>query len=177
MGISENMENDVEDDHDLQSPELVQDQAGDGAHTEVDHVMSETSEGPINGNDASDLNNLNAEENDGEGFNGEFIPGVEFPFDQDIDPSGSQPVNHVNKRKKFKKTDLGRPSVGYTSSQESLKVIKRAKNDEDLFGIDKLLGLSNSQLDQVGKGPDLHNGFQHSTVLDLNTQPLDNAPQ
>ncbi|PWA94625.1 RNA-directed DNA polymerase, eukaryota [Artemisia annua] len=55
-----------------------------------------------------------------------FIPAVDFPFEEE---------------KNSKKNDLGRPSFGYVSSQESLKNGKKSKN-EDPFGLDGLLGLN-----------------------------------
>lgn len=102
--------------------------------------------GDLNGNkddvgmtmDASELETS-------ERFNGEvFVPAINFPFEQFLGVNnGSQTgVNKVNKRKKFKSgCVLGRPSNAYSSSQESLKVVKRTK-PSDPFGLDALLGLN-----------------------------------
>ncbi|MFS8017390.1 hypothetical protein Hanom_Chr15g01379831 [Helianthus anomalus] len=79
----------------------------------------------------------------------EFTRAVNFPFDQFLKENNCPTVSKVNKRKKIKKGDMGRPSKGYTSSQESLKINKRSRND-DLFGLDSLLGLNKSVPYEVG---------------------------
>ncbi|MFS7980586.1 hypothetical protein Hanom_Chr10g00941121 [Helianthus anomalus] len=64
---------------------------------------------------------------------------------------------------------MGRPSKGYTISHESLKVNKKSMND-DLFGLDSLLGLNNSEAYKFGDV----SGEMDQCQFDLNSQPLSN---
>ncbi|KAI3805170.1 hypothetical protein L1987_27287 [Smallanthus sonchifolius] len=187
MGSSKVMDDD--DGVDLGSQPPVNDFSGEAdmeTNEGFDQDTFETVGNSNDGNDNLDINGINEEEIILEVNDEEFIPAVDFPFEQNNevhaeenvpeevipeDVAGPQLNTHVNKRKKFKKEELGRPSVGYTSSQESLKVTKRSKNDEDLFGIDKLLGLSDSQLDQVGDEPVHRDGPIGREAFDLNSQP------
>ncbi|KAI3807053.1 hypothetical protein L1987_22973 [Smallanthus sonchifolius] len=180
---------DDDDGVDLGSQPPVNDFSGEAdmeTNEGFDQDTFETVGNSNDGNDNLDINGINEEEIILEVNDEEFIPAVDFPFEQNNevhaeenvpeevipeDVAGPQLNTHVNKRKKFKKEELGRPSVGYTSSQESLKVTKRSKNDEDLFGIDKLLGLSDSQLDQVGDEPVHRDGPIGREAFDLNSQP------
>ncbi|PWA79287.1 RNA-directed DNA polymerase, eukaryota [Artemisia annua] len=74
-----------------------------------------------------------------------FVPATSFDFDQlnEENYNVEGPESNIVKRKKFKKTDLGRPSCAYTSSNESQKVVKKPKNvDNDIFGLNSLLGIT-----------------------------------
>ncbi|MFS8010519.1 hypothetical protein Hanom_Chr14g01298051 [Helianthus anomalus] len=98
------------------------------------------------------------------------MPAVHFPFEGSPEGEELQSVSNVNKRKKFKKNEVGRPSFGYVSSQESLKNVKKPKND-DLFGLDEMLGLNNNNKkvnSEAHVNVSLANG---SDSLDLNRQP------
>ncbi|KAK9067565.1 hypothetical protein SSX86_011676 [Deinandra increscens subsp. villosa] len=100
-----------------------------------------------------------------------FIPGIDFPFEENPIEEDPFVAPKVNKRKKFKKQELGRPSYGYVSSQESLKNGKKPKND-DMFGLDEMLGLSNkySVLNAEALGSNSEDSGTDS--LDLNKQPV-----
>lgn len=77
----------------------------------------------------------------------EFIPAEKFDFEnQGLEASHSDCNNKVVKRKKCKKSDLGRSSNNYTSSNESLRVVKKPKQKKsDMFGLNGLLGISDSE--------------------------------
>ncbi|PWA94795.1 nucleotide-binding alpha-beta plait domain-containing protein [Artemisia annua] len=113
-------------------------------------------------NDIQSFHNDEGAENE-ENIEDTFMPGVDFPFEDS--PNGEEPftLSKVNKRKKFKKQEVGRPSYGYVSSQESLKNGKKPKSN-DPFGLDKLLGLNN-------KYSALSSETQDGGALDLNIQP------
>ncbi|MFS7913720.1 hypothetical protein Hanom_Chr02g00144961 [Helianthus anomalus] len=75
-----------------------------------------------------------------------FVPAVDFNFDQptcdNIDDCNN---SKVSKRKKGKKQDVGRPSNAYLSSNESHRIGKKPKQkDSDIFGLNSLLGISDS---------------------------------
>ncbi|KAM0068793.1 putative RNA recognition motif domain, nucleotide-binding alpha-beta plait domain superfamily [Helianthus debilis subsp. tardiflorus] len=75
----------------------------------------------------------------------DFIPAANFDFDQSFGNSQNSPSNSkVVKRKKCKKAEVGRSSQFYTSSNESKKIIKKAKNDDDIFGLNSMLGLNDN---------------------------------
>ncbi|KAK9057763.1 hypothetical protein SSX86_022601 [Deinandra increscens subsp. villosa] len=143
----------------------------DVVNIHVDQPILETDQ---NGNDGIDdcySLPINGMENNVEGYDFAFTPAVDFPFEKDLEVGGPLSVSKVIKRKKFKKLDLGRPSNGYVSSQESLKALKRSKNDDDLFGLDELLGLNKSDdnLDvEAQDNVSINGGEDH---LDLNKQP------
>ncbi|MFS7998640.1 hypothetical protein Hanom_Chr12g01156291 [Helianthus anomalus] len=133
----------------------------------------ETDGDDINCIDDSQSMPLNVNKDISEDANDDFIPGIDFSFEaEEVNGEISNLVSHVNKRKKYKKADMGRPSTGYTSSQESLKLLKKAKNDENVFGLDKLLGLNTSQLDKIGDGPRFNTLERDNNLPDLNDQPV-----
>ncbi|MFS7962461.1 hypothetical protein Hanom_Chr08g00726881 [Helianthus anomalus] len=64
----------------------------------------------------------------------DFVPAVNFNFEQ---PILEDPVNDgytkVVKRKKCKKSELGRPSTTYTSSNESQRIVKNPKRKTMIY--------------------------------------------
>ncbi|PWA61274.1 RNA-directed DNA polymerase, eukaryota [Artemisia annua] len=102
-----------------------------------------------------------------------FVPAVNFDFEQSLELShNSPPTSKVVKRKKCKKNDMGRSSTNYVSSNESLKVVKKPKSDDDIFGLNSLLGLDENNPVPLAN---VSNGDQ-SLPFDLNSQPLPNPP-
>ncbi|KAJ0713828.1 hypothetical protein HanPI659440_Chr13g0482811 [Helianthus annuus] len=143
---SNNEESENESEKSMTSPEEDQRSIGDNnddvTMTGVDLNLENTD--GINENDFVDqelpVNDVVTK--DGE-INEVFIPTINFPFEKFLGRNleGQQGGSQVNKRKKVKKGfHVGRPSFAYTSSQESLKVVKRTKHS-DLFGLNSLLGL------------------------------------
>ncbi|KAM0071323.1 putative RNA recognition motif domain, nucleotide-binding alpha-beta plait domain superfamily [Helianthus debilis subsp. tardiflorus] len=106
----------------------------------------------------------------------DFVPGVDFQFEKDFQDTGPHSVCNISKRKKFKNTEVGRPSIFYTSSNESLKETKRARNVEDAFGLDSLLGLKENNLNQMGGGSDTIEVEEELRPFDLNPQPETRVP-
>ncbi|KAJ0770504.1 putative RNA recognition motif domain, nucleotide-binding alpha-beta plait domain superfamily [Helianthus annuus] len=87
-----------------------------------------------------------------ENSNDNFIPAVDFDFDTPSENlQNSTIISKIVKRKKCKKSEVGRSSYNYISSNESLKPGKKPKNipiveeNEDIFGLDSLLGLVKSK--------------------------------
>ncbi|KAK9069568.1 hypothetical protein SSX86_011472 [Deinandra increscens subsp. villosa] len=186
MGTSKVME-DVEDVN-VSSPEVnpIEEEEEVDAAIEPELVETEGTHNFRNNNATSLLNNEGVYVM--EGINEHSIPREDLPFEKDCEINEVETANVINKRKKFKKADVGRPSPCYTSSQESLKITKRAKNVDDLFEIDRLLGLTDSQLDRVGSGPVINEvGVDHSNfnstsslvgpVPSQNVEPVFSAPE
>ncbi|PWA67185.1 RNA-directed DNA polymerase, eukaryota [Artemisia annua] len=128
---------------------------------------------------SSPLNDTVMQDNRKE-FDG-FIPAINFPFEQFLGDNGAQSVTkNVNKRKKFKKgSGRGRPSKSYSSSQESLKVVKKSKTSKnDPFGLNGLLGLNdeteesaqdcNNSVEVVNDTIEVEN---NNVSIDLNSVP------
>ena len=67
---------------------------------------------------------------------------------------------------------MGRSSTNYVSSNESLKVVKKPKSDDDIFGLNSLLGLDENNPVPLAN---VSNGDQ-SLPFDRNNQPLPNPP-
>ncbi|PWA34008.1 hypothetical protein CTI12_AA623170 [Artemisia annua] len=131
---------------------------------------NERSNDNFNGNQPFPLNDTVANI-DGRGEN--FVPAINFPFEQFlVDNNVSQTVvNKVSKRKKFKKgCGLERPSNAYSSSQESLKVVKRTK-PSDPFGLNSLLGLNDDVVSDKGD-EDAVLSAQEQQHFDLNCQTV-----
>ncbi|KAK9047902.1 hypothetical protein SSX86_033136 [Deinandra increscens subsp. villosa] len=106
--------------------------------------------------------------------NDSFIPADEFDFDNaNKNVHFSPSISKVVKRKKCKKDELGRSSLNYISSNESLKIGKKPKNvleehfEEDTFGLNDLLGLNVS----THGPPDANADTINDHHLDLNAQP------
>ncbi|KAJ0565661.1 hypothetical protein HanIR_Chr06g0265081 [Helianthus annuus] len=101
-----------------------------------------------------------------------FVPAVSFQFEQVIEGNVSiQSVeNKVTKRKKFKKgSEVERPSNSYSSSQESLKIVKRPKRS-DPFELNGLLGLEDEG-DLDASGEEINETKEIGEVFDLNVHP------
>ncbi|PWA67537.1 nucleotide-binding alpha-beta plait domain-containing protein [Artemisia annua] len=99
----------------------------------------------------------------------DFVPAVNFNFEQPIieDPT-TDGNSKVVKRKKCKKSEVGRPSMTYTSSNESQRIVKKPKKkNSDIFGLNGLLGISdnNPSSDEDCTEDDQDNSF------DLNCNP------
>ncbi|MFS7916843.1 hypothetical protein Hanom_Chr03g00182131 [Helianthus anomalus] len=80
----------------------------------------------------------------------DFVPGNQFDFGENIvtEADNVDQSGLINKRKKKNGLGtLGRPNPAYSSSLEKTKVGKKPKCQDDLFGLDPLLGL-----DQDGGG-------------------------
>ncbi|KAI3795445.1 hypothetical protein L1987_38100 [Smallanthus sonchifolius] len=97
----------------------------------------------------------------------DFIPGNVFDFDADCHTDGVLDGNGPNINKRKKKGGLG--SVGqinpaYSSSLEKSKVGKKHRLEEDVFGLDQLLGLDKD------KEP-FSSAYGDPQDLDLNSQP------
>ncbi|KAI3675796.1 hypothetical protein L1987_85391 [Smallanthus sonchifolius] len=97
----------------------------------------------------------------------DFIPGNVFDFDADYHTDGVLDGNGPNINKRKKKGGLG--SVGqinpaYSSSLEKSKVGKKHRLEEDIFGLDQLLGLDKD------KEP-FSSAHGDPQDLDLNSQP------
>ncbi|KAI3813160.1 hypothetical protein L1987_17877 [Smallanthus sonchifolius] len=97
----------------------------------------------------------------------DFIPGNVFDFDADCHTDGVLDGNGPNINKRKKKGGLG--SVGqinpaYSSSLEKSKVGKKHRLEEDVFGLDQLLGLDKD------KEP-FSSAHGDPQDLDLNSQP------
>ncbi|KAI3744982.1 hypothetical protein L1987_58081 [Smallanthus sonchifolius] len=75
---------------------------------------------------------------------GDFISGNLFNFDNggqhDVDVEETGPVIHKRKKKSMLGT-VGRPNPAYSSSLEKTKAGKKPKGNEDVFGLDPLIGI------------------------------------
>ncbi|PWA48089.1 nucleotide-binding alpha-beta plait domain-containing protein [Artemisia annua] len=96
---------------------------------------------------------------------------------EDFIPAADPSTSKIVKRKKCKKAEVGRSSQFYTSSNESLKVSKKAKNVEDLFGLNSLLGLNDNNPptdDYVNVAAHFYSDdlATRDEPIDLNSQPL-----
>ncbi|KAJ0781341.1 hypothetical protein HanPI659440_Chr06g0248171 [Helianthus annuus] len=102
----------------------------------------------------------------------EFVPGNQFVFEDNLlsDTDNVDPSTLINKRKKKSGLgNLGRPNPAYSSSLEKTKVGKKPKCNDDLFGLDSLLGLDTEALDDADVAHIVTNG------IDLNSQPGTNG--
>lgn len=99
-----------------------------------------------------------------------FVPAAMFDFDKPINEDPIEDIqSKISKRKKGKKTDLGRPSNVYVSSNESLRTGKKPRNkSNDIFGLNSLLGINDS--------PSIHSEdseTKEDEYFDLNSNPVD----
>ncbi|MFS7965205.1 hypothetical protein Hanom_Chr09g00759421 [Helianthus anomalus] len=102
----------------------------------------------------------------------EFVPGNQFVFEDNLlsDTDNVDPSTLINKRKKKSGLgNLGRPNPAYSSSLEKTKVGKKPKCNDDLFGLDSLLGLDTEALDDADVAHIVTND------IDLNSQPGTNG--
>ncbi|PWA52254.1 RNA-directed DNA polymerase, eukaryota [Artemisia annua] len=157
------------------SPEDRSEESGNSTDDDADvmaeevNVRKETDDSVINRIDGDPSMQLKVGNLNDRHVGDDFIPAVEFDFEKSFGNNQSSPsTSKVVKRKKCKKQDMGRSSFLYTSSNESLKVVKKPRSEEDIFGLNKLLGLkdNNSSPNAVLDGTD------HVQGIDLNSQPL-----
>ncbi|PWA48714.1 nucleotide-binding alpha-beta plait domain-containing protein [Artemisia annua] len=138
--------------------------------------------GEINGSDADADFSDKIDDHINEGINDQsnalneelfstFVPAANFNFEHSL---GEEPLttdySKVVKRKKSKKSELGRASMTYTSSNESQRVVKKPKKkNSDMFGLNGLLGISDSDTGSKADNTDC----EDETPFDLNTNPVD----
>ncbi|KAK9050787.1 hypothetical protein SSX86_030244 [Deinandra increscens subsp. villosa] len=107
----------------------------------------------------------------------EFVPAINFNFEQSILKDSITGSNtKVVKRKKCKKSEMGRPSNTYTSSNESQRIGKKPKKKNiDLFGLNGLLGISDHDLSSDEECSD--DDQVNSLGLNLNPSDFDKPVQ
>ncbi|MFS8009522.1 hypothetical protein Hanom_Chr14g01285771 [Helianthus anomalus] len=105
--------------------------------------------------------------------NDDFVPAANFDFEQTLELShNSPPTSKIVKREKCKKNEMGRSSTNYVSSNESMKVVKKPKSDDDIFGLNSLLGLDENRPVPV----EFASNDNQALPIDLNSQPIPNPP-
>ncbi|KAI3813797.1 hypothetical protein L1987_18532 [Smallanthus sonchifolius] len=116
-----------------------------GDEMEVEKVVTEIETADMEDSiDGIDIQ-INVEEVTGqtETF-GDCISGNLFNFDNggqhDVDVEETGPVIHKRKKKSMLGT-VGRPNPAYSSSLEKTKAGKKPKGNEDVFGLDPLIGI------------------------------------
>ncbi|MFS7909145.1 hypothetical protein Hanom_Chr01g00091321 [Helianthus anomalus] len=157
MEDAENNHEDLDDDANLMKMSEINTESGrDDSITVKEVPILETSR-DINVDNNSPINVDEFPENE------EVIPGNLFDFESDLNAEVDLELEtHVlNKRKKKGLDLMGRGNPAYSSSLEKTRVGKKPKGDEDLFGLDPLLGLDKSNnleeiLGQDGNFADVH---------------------
>lgn len=165
VNVDSCMHGDNEDEQVNGSPESVAaDHSVDGQHG-LNGVINDGIDGDIianyEGNHCEDETPMTLENNQ------DFTPGQDFDFEANCIIDGPEDFHgpSINKRKKKGGLgSLGQINPAYSSSLEKTKVGKkyRVQENEDPFGLDPLLGLSDRS--------DLNDSAQNER-LDLNLQP------
>ncbi|KAI3744177.1 hypothetical protein L1987_57253 [Smallanthus sonchifolius] len=98
----------------------------------------------------------------------DFVPAATFDFDKSInDDSVEEVITKISKRKKAKKHEVGRPSITYVSSNESLRLVKKPKQRKsDIFGLNGLLGINDSP-SSASEDSD----YEDDSLIDIKNNP------
>ncbi|KAI3687995.1 hypothetical protein L1987_81701 [Smallanthus sonchifolius] len=98
----------------------------------------------------------------------DFVPAATFDFDKSInDDLVEEVITKISKRKKAKKHEVGRPSITYVSSNESLRLVKKPKQRKsDIFGLNGLLGINDSP-SSASEDSD----YEDDSLIDIKNNP------